>query len=348
VNFESPGMIMLHVAAFAFCMSLAFSGFMIFAGLLDHPDHRSNHVRAVPTAGGIGIVAGLGTGMLALSLFYPAYANQNVLGSIMALVFGAGLLGLFDDVYDVNSKLKFAIIILLACACVYTIGPPKSFPLIVGQLAIPYWLGFAGAVLWVFAVTNGVNFMDGSNGLMAGSMTLAFLGLSVVAILVGASSTAVFSFIMATALMGFLPYNSGDKARIFSGDVGSLLVGFSYASASLLLLREAPTFGLLYVGPLLILPFLTDILLTMLMRAKRRENLLAPHKSHLYQRLIGAGHSHTSISMLYGVAAMFVGIIAVTGLWYGLIKSTAFFAIWVSILSMIYLLIHQKLKANSQ
>ena len=348
MNFSSPIFIVFHVSAFAFFVSVAFSGFMIHAGLLDQPEHRSNHAQAVPTAGGLGIAAGFGAGMLALALFYPSYGNQGLLGSLTALGLGAALLGLFDDVYDVNSKLKFLASTVLACASVYIIGPPQMFPLVVGGFPIPYWLGLIGAVLWIFVVTNGVNFMDGANGMMAGTMTISFVALCMVSVLVGASGAALISFVMAAALIGFLLYNFGNQAKIFSGDVGSLLVGFLFASASLLLVSETPVFGLLYVGPLLILPFLVDILLTMFLRASRRENLFAPHSTHLYQRLIRRGQSHVTVSLLYGLAAFFMGVVTVAGLWFGMVRSVSFLAVWVCVLSMIYLAIYNKLSSHKR
>lgn len=345
MNFDSPILILAHLAAFAFLMSLAFSGFMVHAGLVDQPDHRSNHKIATPTAGGIGIVAGFGAGMLALVLFYPAFGNQGLLGSLVALGLGISLLGLFDDIYDVNSKFKFIAIILLACAGVYTIGTPAAFPLVVGNIPIPAWLGFGGAVLWVFVVTNGVNFMDGANGLMTVSMAIAFIALGLMAVLVGASAAALLSFVMAAALIGFLPYNVGNHARIFSGDVGSLLVGFMFASATLLLVSEAPEFGLLYVGPLLFLPFLADILLTMFGRARRRENLFSPHCTHLYQRLIRSGKSHVFISMIYGIAFTLMGTITIAGHMFGVVRSISFLGICVCGFAIAYLLIDKKLSA---
>ena len=348
MNFDSPIFIVFHVSTFAFFVSVAFSGFMIHAGLLDQPEHRSNHAKAVPTAGGVGIAAGFGAGMLALSLFYPSYSDQGLLGSMTALGLGAALLGLFDDVYDVNSKLKFLVATVLACASVYIINPPQMFPLIVGGFPIPYWLGFVGAVLWVFVVTNGVNFMDGANGLMAGAMAISFISLCMVSVLVGASGAALISFVMAAALIGFLLYNFGNRARIFSGDVGSLLVGFLFASTSLLLVFEAPVFGLLYVGPLLLLPFLVDILLTMFLRASRRENLFAPHSAHLYQRLIRSGQSHVTISVLYGIATFLMGGVTVIGLWFGMVRSVTFLVLWVCVLSLVYLVIHKNLNSHEK
>jgi len=348
MSFDSPVFIVFHVSAFAFFVSVAFSGFMIHAGLLDQPEHRSNHAKAIPTAGGVGVVAGFGAGMMALVSFYPSYGDQGLLGSLSALGLGVALLGLFDDIYDVNAKLKFLAVTLLACASVYIIGPPQIFPLVVGGFSIPYWFGFLGAVLWVFVVTNGVNFMDGANGLMAVTMSISFVALSMVSVLVGAGSAALISFVMAAALIGFLLYNFGNRAKIFSGDVGSLLTGFLFASAALLLVAEAPDFGLLYVGPLLILPFLVDILLTMFLRASRRENLFAPHSSHLYQRLIRSGQSHIAISVFYGLAVFCMGLITVAGLWFGLVKSVSFLSLWVCVLSVVYLVIYKNLSSREK
>ncbi len=348
MNFDNPIYAVFHVAAFAFFVAVALSGFMIHAGLFDHPDQRSNHDKTIPTAGGIGIVGGFGAGLLALALFYPAYSNMGLLGSISSLALGAALLGLLDDIYDVNSKLKFFVTTLLACACVFIISPPTIFPLIVGGIPIPYWAGFAGAVLWVFVVTNGVNFMDGANGLMAGSMSISFGGLWAISVLVGASGTMLLSFVMVAALLGFLIYNFGNQAKIFSGDVGSLPTGFLFASASLLLVAEAPKFGLLYVGPILLLPFLVDILLTMFFRASLRENLLTPHSSHLYQRLIRNGKSHVQVSVLYGIATFLMGVITVLGLWFRLVNSVSFLALWVCICSLVYLVIYKKLSSRAK
>ncbi len=347
MSFEHPVLIVLHIAGFAMFTSLAFSGFMIFSAFMDTPDHRSSHTRPVPTAGGIGIVAGIGAGLLALALFYPDFGNHRLLGSMAALGFGAALLGIFDDLYAVNAKLKFAAILILAGAAVLVIGPPAWFPIAVINMPVPYFLGFGGAVLWVFVVTNGVNFMDGANGMMALSMTVSLLALSAISLWVGAGSAAVFSAALAAGLLGFAPYNIGKRARIFSGDVGSLLVGFGYGVSALVLVAEAPRVGVLYVGPLLILPFLTDILLTMLLRVRRGEKLLAPHKTHLYQRMIASGKSHMGVSVLYGTGAIFMAVLTIAALIFGIVRSLFFLALWVNILVMVYLGIHKRLAARA-
>jgi UDP-N-acetylmuramyl pentapeptide phosphotransferase/UDP-N-acetylglucosamine-1-phosphate transferase len=148
--------------------------------------------------------------------------------------------------------------------------------------------------------------------------------------------------IMAASIAGFLPYNTRKTAHVFSGDVGALTVGFGFAACSLLLVSETDGNGLLYVGPVLILPFLTDILMTMLVRARRKENLLAAHSSHIYQRLIRAGYSHVNVAIYYTTAAITAGLTAMIGLHSGLIRSVYFLALLTCLWVAIYLLIHRK------
>ena len=304
MTFTEPYLILAHIGAFALCISLAFTGFMISAGLIDVPVERSSHANPTPTAGGIGIMAGIGAGLLALALYYPVFGSHGTLGTLAALIFAVGLLGFLDDVHDLDPKLKFVIMDVIAGVAVYVIGPPTGFPYIGGELPLPYWLAYSGTVLWIFTLLNAVNFIDGANGLMGMVMFVACLFLCVISVVCGASDAAILSALTAAGILGFLPYNAKYKANIFAGDVGSLVLGFTFAIAALLLVSERPSLGLLYVGPMLLLPLLADILLTMAVRVSRKENLLTAHRLHIFQRMIKAGHSHRQVALKYGL--MFV------------------------------------------
>lgn len=340
MNFNTPLFIVLHLSAFAFALSLAVCGFMLSARLLDAPVARSNHISPIPTGAGIGIVAGLGAGLFALAMFYPRIGDHILIGQIAALAFAVALLGLFDDVFVLGSKIKFMLMVILASASVYIVGVPTGLPLIIGEISIPTWGGYIGGVLWIFVVMNAVNFMDGANGIMGACMGIAFTTLAVVSLAVGQMTPAIISIVMAASLLGFLPYNARNTALIFSGDIGSLLCGFIFATLSLLLANRASEFGLLYVGPLLMLPFLADILLTMALRASRKENMLNAHNNHLYQRLIKSGRSHLSVTMLYLLAGVFMSIVTMAGVYFSIIRSTFFVMLWVCVMTMIYLVMH--------
>ena len=300
----SAALLWLQVGLICGFASLAFTGFMARAGLGDAPDSRSAHTGVVPTGGGIGIIAGLGLGLCAVSLIFPNLAVQPTLTPVLSLIFAVAALGLCDDALTLGPGVKFSILIGLSALAGWVIGPPLNLPGFDRPIALPLWAGLAGAALWVFVVTNIVNFMDGANGMIGLSALVANIALFGLALGTGSAPTLLLSGLMVAALLGFLPYNFRRKARVFSGDVGSLTVGFTFAVAVLFLLRESETTAVAYAAPVLILPFLTDTLLTLLRRLKRRENVLRAHNLHLYQRLIRAGWSHLSVSWLYGIAAL--------------------------------------------
>jgi len=312
---------MLHLGAMTFAVALAFSGFMIAAGVGDIPNNRSNHSTATPTSGGMGLVAALAMMCVGAGLFYPQFDLGPELPYLLILALGIAGLGLFDDVFEGRTAIKFALIIGIAALAVRIIGPPPVLPMGAYEIALPYSAGLTGAVLWIFVCVNGINFMDGANGLMGSFMFIASLALTMLAMTLGAMTSAILAGALAFGLLGFLPYNFRTKAQIFCGDVGSLLTGFIFAIASLLLVKEAPDFQLLYVGPILLLPFLADIFMTLLSRLQGKENLLKAHSSHLYQRLIRKGWSHAKVSMVYAGAGLICANIVAFAVFSGMIGS---------------------------
>jgi len=149
---------MLHLGAMAFAVSLAFSGFMIASGIGDIPNARSNHSAVTPTGGGLGVVAALGMMCLGAGLFYPQLGLGTELPYLLILAFAITALGLFDDVFEGRTLIKFALIAGIGALAVRLIGPPAVLPMGSYEIALPYWAGLAGAVLWIFVCVNGINF----------------------------------------------------------------------------------------------------------------------------------------------------------------------------------------------
>lgn len=312
---------MLHLGAMAFAVGLAMSGFMVAAGVGDIPNNRSNHSVATPTSGGLGLIGALGMMCLGAGMFYPQLGLGAELPYLLILAFGIAALGLFDDLFEGRTAVKFALIIGLSLLAVRLMGPPAVLPMGAYEITLPYGVGVAGAVLWIFVCVNGVNFMDGANGFMGSFMFIASLALMMLAMTVGAMTSAILAGALTFGLLGFLPYNFRKTSLMFCGDVGSLLAGFIFAIASLFLVKEAPNFQLLYVGPILLLPFLADIFMTLCSRLKRKENLLKAHSSHLYQRLIRSGWSHAKVSLVYAGAGLICANIAIFAVFSGMIGS---------------------------
>ena len=299
--------IALQLGGLAFFVALAVAGFVRLGGLGDVPDSRSAHGRTTPTAGGLGVVAGVGAAVLAGTLFhaellFPQPGSAAKLASVLACSFALGVLGLVDDRHVVPTRWKFGLIILVCAYAATSVGTVTMLPFGDDHIYLLWWSALGGTVLWLFVVTNAVNFIDGINGLMGGAMTMASGTLALVAMRVGAPVTALLAGSLAAAVAGFLPYNLRRRAAVFCGDSGSLPTGFLYAAAVLMLVHEQPELKLLYAGPLLILPLLTDVLITLVLKPLRGLALTAPHATHLYQRAARAARSHLKVS------AVFVGL----------------------------------------
>lgn len=269
----------------AIAVSLAVTGIVAAAGLGDAPGPRSSHTRLTPTAGGLGMVAALGAGAL---LPDSAALVSPQIAPLLAILFGVAMVGLIDDAVGMRARVKFALLLLLAAAAVWVIGPVAALPLGEGVLALPAWAGAAGAVLWLFVITNAVNFMDGINGIMAGTVNAALLGFAGIAGAFGATDALFIAALLSGGLLGLLPYNYRTRAHVFAGDTGALLAGFAFGLLPLLLESEVASYSartpaLLYIGPLLLLPFLADVFTTLIRRAREGKPLLSAHREHLYQ-----------------------------------------------------------------
>jgi len=311
-----------HIMAFAFLVSLTVSGFMRALNITDAPDARSSHTAPTPTAGGMGIVAGLAAALIALRLFYPEGSMPAVYSGLAGLGLLIAALGFLDDRFIVPTKLKFIMIGLIAAATPYVTGVPDGLPGGTTVLPLPYVASYIGAALWMFVVINAVNFMDGANGLMGVFMMIASAGLCAASVMTGNIPVTLMAGALAAGLAGFLPYNARRKAVIFCGDTGALFAGFIFAAAALLY-GQADS-RLVYAGPILIMPFLIDVLCTIILRASRGENILEAHRSHLYHIMLLRGASHVRVAFVYALWAVMMVLIALIGISTGLITLMTF------------------------
>jgi len=162
-----------------------------------------------------------------------------------------------------------------------------TFP-VVGVQDLPSWVGVPLTVFWVVAIMNMVNFLDGLDGLAAGVCSIAGLTFAVIALSLGKPTAAVVSAIVFGATLGFLRHNFF-PARIFMGDSGALLLGFTLATISIEgLLKTAATVALLF--PLLVLAVpIIDTGFVVAKRLKYGRPIFAPDQTHLHHRFMNIG-----------------------------------------------------------
>ncbi len=261
---------------------------------LVEPLARSAHNKPMPTAGGIGIVAGFLLG------FMQSFA-EIPLHFIAAI--GLLLLVVIDDVLR-PLKVGEKTLLLVGAIGLFMAGgellDSVTFPWL-GRMPLGLW-AWPLTLCWFFWICNVFNFMDGIDGLsatqticMAGWVGLLLWDVDVV--------LAQQAWLLAAAVLGFAFFNV-PPARIFMGDVGSIFIGFIMAALAV----QGEHMGLpLWGFAVLMAYYLLDTSYTLIRRVARGENPLHAHNKHLYQRLARLGWSHWRIDLWAGGITMLNG-----------------------------------------
>lgn len=271
--------------------------FAIGRNLLDVPNARSSHEIPTPRLGGLAVIAGAWAA--------APFINEGILVLVAATF--AGLVGAFDDFVDLRFWMKAAGQAAAAFVLLFLAPPP------ICEAAGAVWPAtLLFGVIWVVAVVNAYNFMDGIDGIAGGTAVLNALFL---AALVGVSGLGVGLAALAAAVAGFLMWNIS-PARIFLGDSGSHFVGF-FLGAVALYTEPIGGAGAAY-GPLLAFvvaavvfaPFLFDTAFTLVRRAAARKNVFSAHREHIYQRITPDPAKHRQVSNVYFALSAFCGLAA--------------------------------------
>ena len=200
-------------------------------GAMDIPkDNRRMHHHPIPRMGGLAIFLGF---LLSALIFVPMdQANRGMLLGAVVIV----ILGIFDDIYALPALPKLlvqigaALIAVLHGNVIEVLSNPNLFS------ENPYWslgsLAIPLSVIWIVAITNAVNLIDGLDGLAVGVATISSLTMLVIAMLVSEGMVALMMAALAGGCIGFMPYNM-NPAKIFMGDTGSTFLGFILAVVSI-------------------------------------------------------------------------------------------------------------------
>lgn len=306
----------------AFIVSLITSPAIIrFAknrGVMDKPDARKTHLKPVPTLGGTAVFAGLIAAVFVCFPFLPAKLRPDEIYAVMGISLGAALtfiIGLFDDLFGLKPAKKFLFQVLIAAGGIL-FGIKIGFLSALGGgfVYLPDIITIFMTILWVAALMNAVNLIDGLDGLASGITSIASVAFLVLALNQGQIAAALLSAAVLGSTLGFLPYNF-HPAKIFLGDAGSLMLGYLLATISILGPFKTTT-ALTVVLPILILGLpLFDTSWAILRRTVARRKISEADHNHVHHQLEkrGLGHRGT-VLVLYGVAAILAILAILLGL----------------------------------
>lgn len=277
-------------------------------GWVDHPNGgRKDHAEPTPMIGGIGVYAG----MIVTTLVFlgdQAVPRSFVLSATLLVAVGA-----LDDRFDLNWRVR--ILAQIAAALILTViggvraehlGPVFGLPDVeFGLLSLPI------SVFGIVGLINALNMIDGIDGLL-GSLVLASVLMFIAAgVYAGGSEVTWRLFMVVGALMGFLLYNlrygANRRARVFMGNAGSMLLGFTIAHIAFRLTQNAAHPVTPILAPYLVAVPVIDCLVLIARRLRQGRSPFAADRDHVHHLLLDAGFSVNQTVAVLVLATLAIG-----------------------------------------
>lgn len=257
--------------------------YAIRKSIIDIPNDRSSHTIATPRGGGLAVAI---TWFLGLTwLFLKGDIDSSLFYALLCGI-PLTLIGFADDIFNLKPMVRFVIQFLTAGIALFFLGGLQSLGLGMWNINITLLLTPVAFIAIIWSI-NLFNFLDGIDGYIG--TEIVFIGIAT-AILFFQS----IGFLLAASVMGFLIWN-WPKAKIFMGDVGSTLLGFTVAVFAIY--YQNIHSSNLPVWLILTSVFWYDATITIWRRFRNKEQLSVAHRKHAYQRVVQSGWSHQKTTL---------------------------------------------------
>lgn len=338
MGMESLILVVLLVLIFSLLLSVTTTPVVIRSvirkNLLDVPDgERKIHSNRKPTMGGIAIFFS----MILVSTFFIAageYEYQWILTTGLALMFFTGFK---DDLVHIPATKKL-LVQIIGSLVVIQVGDLSitSFMGLFGVFDVPGWVALPVTLLTFIFVINAYNLIDGVDGLASGVGIISASFFGIWHVLHGELGLAILAFSLVGALLGFLFYNFS-PAKIFMGDTGSLVIGFTLATLAVSaihnaaipdkVIHDAFAANIINLSLAALIVPIYDTLRVFTFRILKRRSPFSPGKDHIHHAMLRVGFTHKSLSLtLYFINLLLVGfVIALVQL--NLNENTIFFSL---------------------
>jgi UDP-GlcNAc:undecaprenyl-phosphate GlcNAc-1-phosphate transferase len=274
--------------------------------VLDYPGGRKVHAEATPLLGGVGIYIGL---LVAICFNLDHFSN------VLPFFLGATaifIIGLLEDIRGVSAQMRFLLQVAVSLILV-RMGMSVSF------LPNGWWKNLGEAlvtVVWIVGVTNAYNFLDGLDGLAAGSAAINFFFFFTILYSTAQYSVGLICASLIGACLAFLPFNFS-KTKIFLGEAGSTLLGFSLAAMGLMGSWASDNVVKLFIPVIILGVPIFDMIFTTIMRVKegKVDSLVSwlryGGKDHFHHYLVELGlRPVRAVFFIYSIT-FFLGISAI-------------------------------------
>jgi len=269
-------------------------------GIIDVPNERSSHTKPVIRGLGLATLLAMIGGFIS-ALLWLGDPSAAVLIVVACVAVASSLVGLLEDVRGLPVMIRSLLQLAIAAAAVI------SFVLLDGA----WWVWVPYGILFLSSYINVANFMDGINGISGMHGVIAGVTFTIAGILSGQHWLAFVGVVLASAFLGFLPWNIFGPGA-FLGDVGSYLLGGAVAATAL-----AAAIGgvpwLATIGPMIL--YFGDVAYTLVKRVRGGAKWYEPHKEHVYERINQMGYSHGQVTLIVSALTALASALGIASFW---------------------------------
>jgi UDP-N-acetylmuramyl pentapeptide phosphotransferase/UDP-N-acetylglucosamine-1-phosphate transferase len=299
-------------------MQLIYFMIALKLGIVDKPNHRSSHKKETLLGGGINFYFAIMLFFIFNGFQYPWFFGGLTLLAIVSF---------YDDVKPMSQRIRLVVQFASLAFLFYDLH--------INQICCVGWYFIPILMVLAAGSLNAYNFMDGINGMTGGfNLVLMFLLWYIDYSIVDFSSGYLIIYLMFSLLI-FNFFNFRTKAKCFAGDVGAFTLGF--VVVFLLLQLISKTGNPAWIGLLAV--YGVDTVLTIIHRVILRENIIQPHRRHLFQVLVNeCGLPHLVVSAAYAIIQLIVSVGLIILIDFGYIYTPVVFLL----LMMAYYIIKRK------
>ena len=296
------------IVSFSFLTSYALKKLFTKLNQFDAINFRSVHQSKATKTGGIAVF----TTIFIFSFYFYLRSDQIYDFSILIPLGIMFVVGVYDDFYNADFKLKFLLQIIVAKILIDYGLVIENFHGVFGLYEIPRIPSQLFTVFVFLVIINAINFIDGIDGL---AITEAIKVILVVELL-STTATPYFKLGMITilALLPLYYFNYKKDYKVFLGDGGSLFLGTLISIYVFYVL--GPEYDLKhsiskpFLSMSLILYPLIDLLRVFIIRIKEKKSPFNPDQNHIHHWLLKRGLNHFKIVILINfLSLLFLSLI---------------------------------------
>nr|WP_275441938.1 UDP-N-acetylglucosamine--undecaprenyl-phosphate N-acetylglucosaminephosphotransferase [Pseudoalteromonas sp. CnMc7-15] len=284
----------------------------VFINLVDEPNARKHHNGAVPLVGGLSVF---------VVVFSFLWVFPNTITSSYLYLGCAGILllvGVLDDLLDISFKFRLALQLVISALMMLLGGLVLSNA---GYLVGPFslelsYFGYVMTAIVVVGAINAFNMVDGIDGLLGALSTITFSAMGVLFYINSQQELTTFCLVIVAATIPYIIMNLGiplgQRFKIFMGDAGSTVIGFTVVWLLLEGSQEPamPAFSPVIALWLAAVPII-DAVATIARRVKKGSSPFKPDREHLHHILMRLGFSARQALVIICLSALFFATLGV-------------------------------------